>query len=392
MTCEFSWKVGDLPFIWGPLKRPTNGGDLPDRLPFEVSLHPETGILIQKKSREVSRALSLAYRRGSTLTGMMDEEGIGRQYAEDFLRFILTVRPAEALRGCRILEVGCGTGYLLSRLKAYGAEVTGVEPGQHGQGGSKKFDVPIVSDFFPSPSINGQFDVILMYAVLEHIDDQSDFLDHVSRHLEKNGVIILSVPNCEPYVRTGDLSVLLHEHWSYFEMETLKRALLAVRPFNVRIENARIGDCLYAAAALDDKPGRISGKPPDSKEAEALVRRAERFRDLALVAVARLAEYLHAAERSGEALGIYVPSRVINSLVLAGFRSQVCRFFDDNALLHDTYFPGVPIRIESRKELMERPVDQLLIMSRAFGERIIQNIAPHLMPTTRIKTWEHFFS
>ena len=46
------------------------------------------------------------------------------------------------------------------------------------------------------------------------------------------------------------------------------------------------------------------------------------------------------------------------------------RFFDDDKLLHGKYYPPFDIPIESRRSLIERPVDELVIMSSSFGERL----------------------
>ena len=32
------WLIPSLPFVWSPLVQPTNGGDIPDTLPFELGV------------------------------------------------------------------------------------------------------------------------------------------------------------------------------------------------------------------------------------------------------------------------------------------------------------------------------------------------------------------
>ena len=167
---SFSWNVGALPFVWGPLAAPTNAHGLPTSLPFALEISPDTGALVQSPNEKVSGALSRAYSEGSLMVGLMDEEGIGREYAEDFLRFLTSHVPRGALSGMRVLEIGCGTGYLLHRLRLLGADVWGVEPGAHGQAGARKYELPVVRDFFPSNEIRGTFDLVIMYAVLEHLE------------------------------------------------------------------------------------------------------------------------------------------------------------------------------------------------------------------------------
>lgn len=60
---------------------------------------------------------------------MMDDNGIGKLYADDFIKYI---HEEENIAGKKILEIGCGTGYLLYELQKEGAEVLGIEPGTYG--------------------------------------------------------------------------------------------------------------------------------------------------------------------------------------------------------------------------------------------------------------------
>ena len=88
-----SWKIPSLPFVWSALTSPENGNGLPDSLPFELGFDGKTGLITQKHNESVESALEFAYRQGSMLSGLMDEDGIGQNYAEDFLSFIFLVPP-----------------------------------------------------------------------------------------------------------------------------------------------------------------------------------------------------------------------------------------------------------------------------------------------------------
>jgi len=233
------WNVGALPFYYTPLRRPTND-DLPDHLPFALDMDYRTGTLVQVPNKEVSDALSQAYSKGSMPTGMMDEEGIGKEYAEDFLAFLQQRADACSKRGS-VLEIGCGTGYLLYRLKLLGADVLGLEPGPHGQDGSKRFGIPIIKDFFPSPKIAGEFDLVVLFSVLEHVESPSGFLGSVLPLVKENGRIAISVPDCEPYMGAGDISMLYPEHLSYYTQTTLRNSVKASMGLETEVEKASFG-------------------------------------------------------------------------------------------------------------------------------------------------------
>lgn len=378
---EFSWDLGELPFIWRPLDGPRNGGGLPDALPFTITLDAATGLLRQEIRTETRQALSRAYELGSEVTGMMEKEGLGRQYADDFLAFLSAkTKPGAAMR---VLEIGCGTGYLLSRLAEQGCAVIGIEPGEHGAAGAERHGVPVIRDFFPSPRLEGQFDLAIIYGVLEHMEDPAGFLRQIGERLSPGGRIAIAVPACAPYVEQGDVSMLFHEHWNYFEAGTLGGVIAAAGFGALHIGNAGYGGLLYALAGKEGgKPAAPMPKSPD--------RRARRFRALAESMLARFAGEIEAARQASESLGIYIPSRAVNALKLTGAPLAGIRFFDDNPVLHGSYFPGIDIAVEPRAGLLETPTDRLVIFSHTFGEKLRAELAP-VLPQTRILTWSDLF-
>lgn len=384
---ESGWDVGELPFVFGHLARPTNGDGIPDRMPFSLCMDEETGLLRQCPNDDVASALSIAYSKGSMITGNMDDEGIGKQYADAFLAFMQKEIGLSEFDGLKVLEIGCGTGYLLSRLRSLGAECTGIEPGEHGQHGAKKYGVTIYNDFFPTEKIKDHFDIIIFCSVLEHIEEPITFLAQVKSLLKPGGTILLGVPDCGPYVAAGDISIFLHEHWSYFERPTLFNLLVSAGAANIRIVKSDFGWLLYAAAGMDDETS--DGRSWDVSFAEES---ALAFRQKAEDMIARLSGFLHQARMDRKTLGIYVPGRAVNFLALSNFPLGHCRFFDDNPLIHGTYFPGIDIPIESRQNLIENPTDIVLIMSHSFGKKIADELGQSLPSTTIVKTWNELFN
>ncbi|MFQ5730092.1 MAG: class I SAM-dependent methyltransferase, partial [Waddliaceae bacterium] len=165
------WDICSLPFVYTTSCRPTNS-DLPDVLPFSLGVDDNAGYLVQMPNSRISEVLKKAYMKGSMITGFMDDGGLGRKYADDFLGFLVrSLIGKKNIRGMRVLELGCGTGYLLSRLKELGADVLGVEPGPHGIRGGERFNVPIIHGFFPNDQVKGKYDLILGYGLIEHVED-----------------------------------------------------------------------------------------------------------------------------------------------------------------------------------------------------------------------------
>ncbi|MDO8873706.1 MAG: class I SAM-dependent methyltransferase [Methanoregula sp.] len=384
---SYPWHIGSLPFVFKPLLEPSNGGDIPDFLPFSLDIDKKTGTLIQSKNKYVEKILSKAYLTGSEISGMMDDHGIGELYAQDFIKFLNKTLKTDNFKNLKILEIGCGTGYLLYQLKNRGADVIGIEPGLQGQIGAERFKIPIVRDFFPSSKITGKFDIIILYAFLEHIPDISQFFKEVMKYLNQNGKMFISVPDCEPYIKTGDLSFIFHEHWSFFTSDTLQNSITLSTKLAGDIKKSHFGGLLYASILSNDLK-----KQPDDNAIESQKILAKQFQILAQNDLEKITDFFKSATQHKYTMGVFVPGRAINILSLIKSRIDLpkLRFFDDNPVLYRTYYPGFNVPIENRQELVRDPPELLIIFTHSFGEKIKRELGDSLKDL-RIITWDDLF-
>ena len=370
-----NWRIDALPFILGAMPAPTNGDGLPDTLPFELSVDPATGRVIQVHDPVVEEALSAAYRTGDAMPSNFDEAGIGRAYADDFLRFVALSAPSIA--GCRVLEIGSGNGYLLSRVAQLGATVLGVEPGAHGQMGAEKYGVPIIHGYFPSPEISGRFSLIFLSSVLEHLSDPVALLRSLSSYLTPDGKVILSVPDESPYIELGDVSTLFHEHWSYFDQTTLKHTI-ALAGYDLHAcEKSGFGGSLYASLS----PAPEASRRLDEQAVRGAIDHGRRYIANCQSNTGRIAGLCTDILASGRSLGIYVPGRFVNIQSIAALPAGRLRFFDDDPQARGRYYPGIPVAVEDRNDLKARPVDVMLVASHTFGRKLSETLAqeiPHM--------------
>ncbi|MHA6694008.1 class I SAM-dependent methyltransferase [Homoserinimonas sp. A520] len=369
------WEVQSLPFVLGALDRPHNMAGLPDSLPFVLGVDPRTGLVSQGENATVRRTLEMAYRTAGVMPSNFDAFGVGRVYADDFLEFI--DERYRDVRGLRVLEIGSGTGYLLSQLRDRGADVLGVEPGAHGQEGARQHGIEIIHDFFPSPRVTGRFDLIVLSNVLEHLEDPVEFLRRLPDHLAVDGAMVIGVPDEDAYITSGDVSTLFHEHWSYFDRRTLENTarLAGLRIDN--LESASFGGSLYAIM-------RPSDPPLDLVEVGEAVELAEQYARRSESNANHIREFVDQATRGSRALGVYVPSRFVNVAKIGALTLAAVRFFDDDASAHGKYYPGFSPPIESREALIAQPTDTILIMSQTFGPRLAQSLTD-LLPDVRVQ-------
>ncbi|MBI2461629.1 MAG: class I SAM-dependent methyltransferase [Candidatus Rokubacteria bacterium] len=113
----------------------------------------------------------------------------------------------EAQRPRRILEVGCGEGfvlrYLAQRLPAVRLDGLEVDPGALARGRARCPGASFVhGDLMALPFRSGSYDLVLCLEVLEHLPEPDRALQEIRR--VSVGGCLLSVPH-EPFFRLGNL-------------------------------------------------------------------------------------------------------------------------------------------------------------------------------------------
>jgi SAM-dependent methyltransferase len=113
----------------------------------------------------------------------------------------------------RVLEIGCGEGIVLDRLRSIADEVWGLEfnraAAQTGSAKGLRIIEATIEEF--SSRYSGEsFDAVAFFQVLEHVEDPLAFLRIVRHLLRQTGRIYLSVPNPDRY----QLSIY-RESWDY---------------------------------------------------------------------------------------------------------------------------------------------------------------------------------
>ena len=100
----------------------------------------------------------------------------------------------EARPGARVLDVGCGSGELLERMRDLGWQVAGVELDPEGARAARERTgadvVASLDDVEP-----GGFDAVVLDHVLEHLADAGETLRGCLRALRPGGVLALATPN-----------------------------------------------------------------------------------------------------------------------------------------------------------------------------------------------------
>ncbi len=161
-----------------------------------------------------------------------DPDGVKRDRLQERDRSLADI-PSELrflnnLPGGRILDVGCGPGFLLSALDSkwerYGTEVSAFAA-EHATAHGRIFCGKLKDAAYPSD----HFDAIVFHHVIEHLDDPFSTLREVRRVMRPNGWMILGTPDFDSGCARlfGKRYRLLHDqtHVSLFTQESMYRLL-----------------------------------------------------------------------------------------------------------------------------------------------------------------------
>ena len=118
---------------------------------------------------------------------------------------VLSRALGPAMSGARVLDVGCGTGYTLSRLpntvRATGIDISSTSVALARERAPHATIVQGSATALPFD--DGAFDACIALDVLEHLDDDLDAARELRRVVRPGGVVLITVPA---------LKILWHAH------------------------------------------------------------------------------------------------------------------------------------------------------------------------------------
>jgi len=142
----------------------------------------------------------------------------------------------------RVLEIASNDGSLLSKFKAKGCEVVGVDPAANLLPLAQEKGIETIVDFFPSSLVEGKFDIIVANNVLAHHPSPRNFLKSCAEHLKLTksragcGTLYVEFPLWTNSVNTLDIGQVYFDHQSYITLNSFKTMAEAANLTIVNIE------------------------------------------------------------------------------------------------------------------------------------------------------------
>lgn len=351
--------LGNIQFYWRMVKdRDKEQVEIPSFLPFEFGFDTNLQLIKQNLPKYTIEMLEKVYHYDYNVGYLQDGHDLAEGYTNDFLEFFK--QHVENRNITSIFEIGCGGGYLLKRIKKFGNfKVTCLDPSPVALKNKEHFDV--VSSFYPCQKYKEKVDLIIHYDVLEHIENPVEFLKAHKNNLTEDGYILFAVPDCTNYISMGDVSMVLHEHINYFDIESLTLTVQKAGFKNINVAKSNHGGVLYCFA--ENSNNILNNVDKNTSKFTTFVQNYKNIQNSIDSLI---------LENKSKTVGFYVPLRALP--YISKYKTNNFRFFDDDSGIHGKYFDGFDVPIENFEDLKNNPVDLIFIMSDSFSEKIKQRL------------------
>ncbi len=196
--------------------------------PFKILECKDCGLLYTKP-RPNKKEIGKYYKSDEYYSHQENKEGFIPKVYEKVksinLKNKYTITTEKTRKG-KILDIGCGVGDFLHTMEQHGWEGTGVEPSEEAKAIAKnRIKAQLLSSEEQENLIDGSFDVITMWHVLEHVDALRWQIQQLYRLCKPGGRIIIALPNYKSYdgqyYKAAWAAYDVPRHLNHFNEETI---------------------------------------------------------------------------------------------------------------------------------------------------------------------------
>jgi trans-aconitate methyltransferase len=126
-------------------------------------------------------------------------------------------------RARRLGEIGCGHGLVQRQIEQqYDRPVTGIDLNDYAlrHNLSERSPLYCYDILQRGPELEKSFDILFLFDVLEHLEDEDRFLQAVQFHLAPGGKILINVPAFQSFFSSYDVAA---GHFRRYSIATLRR-------------------------------------------------------------------------------------------------------------------------------------------------------------------------
>ena len=257
-----------------------------------------------------------------------------------------------ALKGKKIIEIGCGRGEYMSIMSQVGANVYGIEYSDASVNQCVKNGLNVSRGFIDDDKYkikNAPFDAFFMFSFLEHLPEPNTTLRGISNNLTDNAVGIVEVPNFDMILSNKLFSEFVRDHLLYFTEDTLNIAL-RLNGFEIISCGAIWHDYIISAVVRKRKKLNLSSFfEPQAKIKKEIDDYISRFQDVAI-------------------WGAGHQAFAIMSLMDLG--GKIKYVVDSAEFKQGKYTPATHIPIVAPDKLSSDPVGAVIIIAGSYSDEV----------------------
>lgn len=329
-----------------------------------------------------------------------------RSYAERVSAY-LHLRPEAS-----ILDVGSNDGLLLSKFKALGFEVLGIDPSAYVAAEAEARGIKTLVSFFDRSSVEkvlaagGPFDLVTANNVFSHADNLREFATSVRDVLAENGTFVFEVSYLKDLVENVVIDYVYHEHLCQHSVKPLKQFMAAcgLRLINVERIPTKGGSIrCYAKKAEDPtQPEPVVESMIADEIGFGLYQKAtyDRLKAHVDAIAAKLNAMLDETLARGGSVASYGASATTTVLnALLGIAGKISFIVDDNPLRQNRLGPGFFAPVLSSAALSDFRPDIVVLSAWRFADPILAKNEEYLsrggcfiVPLPDIQVVKHEYS
>jgi 2-polyprenyl-3-methyl-5-hydroxy-6-metoxy-1,4-benzoquinol methylase len=180
----------------------------------------------QLSDAEITELYSEQYYKSWGISGSSENESSKQMKIATFLLRLNTIKTY--IQKGKVLDIGCATGFFLEAAQSLGYEPYGIELSEYSSSIAKKkfgnenvFNGKLEDCTFK----NELFNIISMFDLIEHVRVPRETLAHAGKLLDKDGIIIITTPDCKSTSNKLMGRKWTHykkEHFFYFDLKSLQ--------------------------------------------------------------------------------------------------------------------------------------------------------------------------
>src|SRR5262245_36062968 len=277
-----------------------------------------------------------------------------------------------SLHGRTVVEIGCGAGDFLVRLRRAGAgRGIGFDPSYAGGPNGLPPDVTIRAEAYPPREPLPVAQLVCARHVLEHIARPVPFLAALRKSFGDAADVRLFIetPRLEWILEQRALWDICYEHCSYFTAAALRRLLEAAGFAVTRVEPSFGGQ--YQCLEARPGPPRLGVSPPNGEAADGLAARLDAFAREGEACLAEWRTRIDALSRRGRCLVWGAGAKGVSFLNALGLGADtVPAVVDVNPGKQGRYVPGTGQPIIAPSDLRQHRAGSILVMNPNYLDEI----------------------